>query len=107
MAKNKIRIIWSAKAYLDFQTIHQNISEAFSIDRANKYVGHLLEKINNLKKSPKYYPPCRNKKLRSVGWRCIVHIKQYIVIYEIDGSDIILISIMPARQNPKTFEDLI
>ena len=107
MAKTSINLILSTGANFDIQTIHKAITEDYSKSRADKYVGDLFEKIEILRKHPEAYPPCRNKKLFNAGLRCFTFKKRYLVVYEIEGLDIIILAVLNARMNPKRFELLV
>ncbi len=102
-----MRIVWSVKAFFDLQGIHRRITEDLSVTRADAYVNELLVKIDRLKSWPTSSSPCRNEKLQKAGWRCMNHRRQYVLVYEIDGSDIILIAILSSKKNPKDFEALL
>ena len=107
MAKSKFGIVWTRRANLELRRIRESIIEEFSIQRANKYINGLIEKIELTQNNSEYYPPCRNRKLKKAGARFFVYKKQYKIIYALRKGNIFVISISGAKRNPENLDRLL
>lgn len=85
--------------------VHAYIAES-SESRADKYVNDLYNTTEKLKKYPEFYPPCRNPKLQTAGFRCAIF-KKHIIIYEVTEDAVNILAVMHAKRNPTDFEELV
>jgi plasmid stabilization system protein ParE len=83
--------------------IHDYISEQSGELSADKYINGLVEYTEKLENHPESCAPCRNSKLRELGFRCCNY-KKHIIIYDfIDGS-VHIHAIIHSKRNPNNIE---
>lgn len=98
-------INWTYAALEMLAEVHAYIAES-SESRADKYVNDLYNSTEKLKKYPEFYPPCRNPKLQTAGFRCAIF-KKHIIIYEVTEDAVNILAVMHAKRNPTDFEELV
>ena len=92
----EIVITTSAKRLL--RKIRNNIAKLSSKDVAKKYIEGIIDHINEMEEHPERHPPCRNKHLKKLGYRCFTHKKTYLIVYEVTDK-IYVIGITYARKH--------
>lgn len=86
--------------------IHDYMME-FSESSAEKYVGDLVDYIGNkLEKHPESCPPCKNPKLKALGFRCC-NFKNHIIIYQIFEEQVNILAVIHTKRDPRDIGDLV
>lgn len=99
----KTVVNWTFSALEMLAEIHDYISEQSGELSADKYINGLVEYTEKLENHPESCAPCRNSKLRELGFRCCNY-KKHIIIYDfIDGS-VHIHAIIHSKRNPNNIE---
>ena len=75
---------WTFSALEMLAEIHDYLSEQSSEFSADKYISELVEYTEKLEKFPESCAPCRNARLKALGYRCC-NFKKHIIIYEFEN----------------------
>lgn len=99
----KTVVNWTFSALEMLAEIHDYITEQSGELSADKYINGLADYTDKLENHPESCAPCRNSRLKELGFRCCNY-KKHIIIYDfIDGS-VNIHAIIHSKRNPDNIE---
>ena len=99
----KTVVNWTFSALEMLAEIHDYILEQSGELSADKYMNELVEYTEKLEKHPESCAPCRNSRLRELGFRCC-NFKKHIIIYDFIGGVVNIHAIIHSKRNPDNIE---
>lgn len=83
--------------------IHDYLTDEYGEAFADKYIDELVSYSERLEDHPESCAPCRNPKLRALGYRCCIF-EKHIIIYEFNENVVNILAIIHAKRNPDDIE---
>lgn len=100
--EEKIKVDISFSAMEMLEEIYAYKSE-YSKKSADTYIDGLLNSIQKLKIHPESCAPCKNSKLKNLGYRCCLF-KDHIIIYESEEKLVRVLAIIHSKRNPDSID---
>ena len=94
---------WTFSALEMLAEIHDYISEQSGEFSADKYINGLVEYTERFEKHPESCAPCRNPKLKELGYRCC-NFKKHIIIYEYIDNIVNILAIIHSKRSSENIE---
>lgn len=106
MATRK-KVDWSLKSLEHVSNLFEYLEAQQDFDKAEAYIDNLFEFGNELSSKYAHYPPCRNKALRTEGFRCARFRKKYIIVYFEYDKKITILAIVHTRMGDSSIESAV